>query len=107
MDDVKEIAGRGLSGVNNGVKYYARNKKLMDYIQGEVKDSEDTVIQLATDGQYLASAIFASEIKPGTEDVIAQLRKQVVRTVMLTGDNRATAKGWSLSASVTPFTATD
>lgn len=92
VSDFKEIAGRGLSGRINNVRYYAGNDKLMSEINVTVPETKDTVIYLAVSGQLLASAVFSSELKTDSLPAIAALKSQNIKTIMLTGDNEIAAR---------------
>ncbi|MFC4652819.1 heavy metal translocating P-type ATPase [Lactococcus nasutitermitis] len=92
VSDFTEIAGRGVSGTINGEKYFAGNAKLMADIHAKVPETSDTVVYLAQENEFIATATFTSEIKAGTKAVITELRARGIKTVMLTGDNLASAK---------------
>lgn len=92
VENLKEIAGRGLSGEINGRQYYAGNAKLMEEHGYSVTSSTDTVIYLADDVSLIATATFKSSIKQESVETVAELKKAGIKTVMLTGDNEDSAK---------------
>jgi Cu+-exporting ATPase len=51
-----------------------------------------TVIFAAVDGRLAGAIGISDPLKPSSREVIAELRRQAVRVVMLTGDNRTTAE---------------
>ncbi len=51
-----------------------------------------TAIFVAIDGKSAGTIGIADAVKPGSADVIAALKKEGIRVVMLTGDNRTTAE---------------
>lgn len=93
LSALTEIAGRGLSAEIAGQKYFAGNDKLMNDLNLTIPfETEDTVIYLANETQLLAVATFASTVKAESVAVIDGLRKQGLKTVMLTGDNEESAR---------------
>lgn len=91
--DVAEIAGRGVRAITNGQTILCGNDKLMKENGIEYVDAEGgTVVYVACDGKYVGAIVIADEIKEDAYDAVNQLKKAGVTTVMLTGDNEATAK---------------
>ncbi len=89
---ITEIAGRGIKAVTQGKTVLCGNDKLMtdngvDYVEAQ----GGTVVYLGCVGKFLGSKFLADEIKSDSYDAIKQLKKTGVTTVMLTGDNPATA----------------
>ncbi len=89
---ITEIAGRGIKAVTQGKTVLCGNDKLMtdngvDYVEAQ----GGTVVYVACDGNFVGSILIADEIKSDSYDAIKQLKKTGVTTVMLTGDNPATA----------------
>lgn len=95
VTDVKEIGGRGLSGVIGGKVVLAGNNKLMkdnniDYI--ECRDI-GTIVHVAVDKQYVGHILINDVIKENSPKAIASLKKQgVTKTMMLTGDREEIAR---------------
>ena len=95
VSDVKEIGGRGLSGVIDGKVILAGNDKLMqdngvDYI--ECKDI-GTIVHVAVDKQYVGHILINDVIKENSAKSISSLKKQgVKKTIMLTGDREEIAR---------------
>ena len=95
VTDVKEIAGRGVAALVDGRRVLAGSAKLMQE-QGVAYTPDEgvgTVVYVARDGAFLGSILIADEIKETAPAAVAALRRQGVRTVMLTGDSRAVAEG--------------
>ena len=90
--EVNELAGMGLSGVFDGKKVLAGNKKLVSLPDdaGSIV-SDGTVVHISIDGRYVGHIVIADSIKDGAHEAIARLKSDGVGTVMLTGDNEATA----------------
>ena len=56
-------------------------------------DGIGTVVYVARDGAFWGSILIADELKDHAAEAMAALRRQGVRTVMLTGDSEAVARG--------------
>lgn len=99
--DFASHTGRGVTGSVNGREVGLGNKALMDQLgvdpaamQGsaDARRSEGQgVMFVAIGGQLAGLVAVADPIKDSARDAIAALRKDGVRLVMLTGDNRRTA----------------
>lgn len=95
VSDICEHSGRGVTAVVDGVSVAAGNDKLMAALGIEhiPCHSTGTIVHLALDGRYAGHIVIADAVKPGTKDAIDALHAAGVRkTVMLTGDRRATAE---------------
>lgn len=90
----EEIAGYGVRAVVDGRTVLAGNSKLMESENIDYIKSEGTaVIYVAVDKKFCGSIIIADEIKQDAKAGIAQLKKEgISKTVMLTGDVKATAE---------------
>jgi len=94
LSDVREIAGQGVSATLDGHTVYAGNLALMDTIGVTVPTCPHagTVVHVAQNGEYLGHIVISDEMKPGSREAIAALRREGIRkTVMLTGDSQAVA----------------
>jgi Cu+-exporting ATPase len=96
------ITGKGVTGKVGGRSVALGNAKLMADAQAPIGEFEDRAGQLRRDGATvlflavdakLASLIAISDpIKSSTRPALDDLRKDGIRIVMLTGDNKATAR---------------
>jgi Cu+-exporting ATPase len=94
--------GKGVAGSIDGQRVLLGNRLLMASGQvdtaGFEHDAEQlrkdgaTVIFAAVDGKVCGLLAIADPIKETTEAAIAALRKEGIRVVMLTGDNRTSAE---------------
>lgn len=96
ISDVVEIAGHGVKASVSGHSVMVGNAKLMldegfDLPQDKCNGSE-TIVHLAFDGNYEGYITIADHIKEDAAAAVSGLRKRGIRTVMLTGDNAATAE---------------
>lgn len=102
-DDFSSITGKGAKAVVKGTLYYIGSPKLFEemmelnsetkekirQLQGEGK----TVMVLGTESEALALIAVADEVRESSREVVRKLHELgVQKTVMLTGDNRATAE---------------
>jgi len=90
LEDVREIAGHGVTALLDGKPVAAGNGKLMNQLEVECAAVEEagTVVHVAVDGRYAGYILIADQLKPDAKEAIAQMKAKGVRTVMLTGDSR-------------------
>ena len=91
----RELVGRGIRTVADGITILAGNPKLLreNNISCTLCDAVGTKVYVAADGRYLGCIVIADEVKPDSKAAIAALKKQGIRkTVMLTGDEEAIGK---------------
>ena len=90
IQDVKEIAGRGVSCTVDGHAVLAGNYKLMrDYgvVCEERKDS-GTLVYVAEDGKYLGVLVLRDQLKEDALSAVEQLHKEGKRVYIVSGDNQ-------------------
>ncbi len=94
VKDVVEVAGCGIRANVEGSEILAGNTKLMEKYSINYKKAEDfgTVVYAAKNGQYLGYIVISDVIKEDSQKAIKALKKLLVKTVMLTGDNRNAAE---------------
>lgn len=94
------IKGKGIKGMINGVEYFAGNTKLI-YDLGlsfEAKSLEAETLQgktpiiLATKNEVLCTVMVADTIKLEAVEAVRNLHKLGIKIVMLTGDDKNTAR---------------
>jgi Cu+-exporting ATPase len=96
------ITGKGVTGKVGGRAVALGNAKLMTDVQpsiGEANKQADllrsdgaTVLFIAVEGILAGMIAIADPIKSSTRTALDDLRKDRIRIVMLTGDNKATAQ---------------
>lgn len=90
---VQEIAGRGVIAKNDDFTLLCGNVELMRENGIECSDPEaGTIVHVAKNGKYLGAIVIADQLKEDSAQAIAELKKEGCTTVMLTGDNAATAQ---------------
>ena len=100
--DYQALPGRGFLATLNNERYAAGNLLLMEEQGVELTQLRNTHATLATAGKtplyfaqgsrLLGTIAVADTVKPTSKVAIAQLQKQGLKVIMLTGDNAATAE---------------
>lgn len=96
VSDVKEVGGHGITARVDGHEVAAGNDRLMNHlgIPFHHCHSIGTIVHIAIDGVYAGHIVISDELKEHSIEAIRNLKSSgVKKTVMLTGDNEATAKG--------------
>ena len=97
VEQVEEIAGKGVQAVVNGKTVCVGNSKMMEAIGAQwhecSQQAQGTVIHVAIDGDYAGHIVISDQIKPDSIDAIKGLKAAGIhKTVMLTGDHTAVAR---------------
>ncbi|WP_284646004.1 heavy metal translocating P-type ATPase [Paenibacillus silviterrae] len=103
VDDFSSITGKGVKGSLGGKIYYIGSPKLFSELHTavdpeavrsikELQNQGKTVMVLGTQCAILALIAVADEIRDSSKNVIQKLHELgIKKTIMLTGDNKATA----------------
>lgn len=97
-DEIKnytEAAGQGISVEFDGHKISAGNETLMKNLQINYISCDEvgTKIYIAKDKDYLGCIVIADQIRDDSVDTVRLLKKEnIVKTVMLTGDDESIAE---------------
>ncbi len=110
VDNVIALPGKGVFGIVDGTHVIAGTEALLRASGVDVTPLEsrarewaaeaNTVIFVARAGQAVAAFAIADTVRPNARAVVAALRGHGLRTVMLTGDRRATAEAVAKHAGV-------
>ncbi|MGW8959315.1 heavy metal translocating P-type ATPase [Paenibacillus sp. NPDC055715] len=100
VQQYSEVSGHGIQAQIDGRLVLAGNAKLMKREQVAFNDAqrvgtmdEGTVVHVAVDGTYAGCILISDEVKEDAARTIASLKKLgIVKTIMLTGDNRTVAE---------------
>jgi Cu+-exporting ATPase len=98
----QSLTGFGITGIVNNKTVIVGNLNLMkefsvatdeaEKIFDELSTKGNTIICAAIEGKLAGFIIIEDKIKPEAPEVIARLKKMNIKTVLLTGDNKATAE---------------
>ena len=100
IEDFKNVTGKGIIASINGEQYYAANEALIEGSSFNISrddinrySSEGKTLIFVGDSKNVLGIITVSDkIRDNASEVIADLNKQGVQTVMLTGDNKDAAQ---------------
>lgn len=115
VTDFESIAGKGVAATLNSQRLLFGNEKLMKEKSIELHHYVDTAQRLAAeaktpmyfaiDSKLVAVIAVADPIKSDSIDAINRLQHNGIRVVMLTGDNRMTAKAVARKAGIVDYVA--
>jgi Cu+-exporting ATPase len=106
VKDFESITGRGVQGVVDGKHVFvgkaepsasaggegvAANLPLT-YSSGSASNAAQTSVVVMIDDQFAGLISVADAIKPSAKAAIAELHRQKIEVIMMTGDNEATAR---------------
>lgn len=95
VENVEEIAGRGVRADVDGKVVCVGNTKMMDSVGAKWKPCGETgtIVHVSVDGVYVGNIVVSDRIKPDAADAVKTLRAEgVAKTVMLTGDKLEVAE---------------
>jgi len=114
VENFEALPGQGLTGLmainNEKTRFYLGNRKLMtnksinvSKIEAEMEKLENqgkTVMILAQEDRVIGGVAVADTLKKNSKEAIETLKKMGLRTIMLTGDNKKTAKAIGTSVNL-------
>lgn len=105
VEDFSSITGKGIMGTVNGTTYYIGSPKLFKELAvsnfdsnqesavTELQNQGKTAMVIGTDKEVLGVIAVADEVRESSKEVIQKLHQLgIKKTIMLTGDNKGTAK---------------
>ena len=101
VENMQNIAGYGIIGTINNEKIILGNRKIIEKFSVEnnhLKDEKDlalggnSIVYIANENKILALIGVNDVVRENAKDVIKELKKYNVKTIMLTGDNKQTAE---------------
>ncbi|RMA66516.1 heavy metal translocating P-type ATPase [Ulvibacter antarcticus] len=114
--DFNSVTGKGVTGVVSGKKVALGNEKMMEEagatisetLQKEITAEQQkgkTVPYLAVNGKAIGYVVISDKIKETSKQAIAELQRKGVEVIMLTGDNRDTARAVASELNLKSFKA--
>lgn len=94
VENVREVAGRGISAVVNGSDICVGNSKMIDDVGAQWRPCEKsgTIIHVAIDGEYAGHIVISDVIKQTSAEAVTQMKAAgIEHIVMLTGDQKDVA----------------
>lgn len=91
VSDFQSTTGKGISGKVDGKTIKIQSPKTGNQIIDELRDQGQTVVEVLVDGEIAGFIGIADRIKESAKMAIAELHKQQIDVVMMTGDNTKTA----------------
>ncbi len=104
VSDFRNHAGRGVSGTVEGKRLLLGNARFLKE-NGVDLGSFQRPVMLAVDGKLAGTIRFEDPIKETAPAALDALRKDGLRVIMLTGDNRRTAEAVARELGLTEFEA--
>jgi Cu+-exporting ATPase len=114
--DFEAITGKGVTGTVGNKKIALGNKKLMEEVNASVSDDIEskiiaeqklgkTVSYISVDNTVMGYVTITDAIKATSVAAIKELMRQGIEVIMLTGDNKNTAKAVADELDLTSFIA--
>jgi P-type Cu+ transporter len=102
VDGFQSVTGKGVTGNLAGKQVAIGNAALMEQVGASaeplrvraeaLQKDGGTVMYIAMDGKFAGLIAVADPIKDSTPEAIAQLKREGIKVIMVTGDNHATAE---------------
>jgi len=100
ITNFKNVPGKGIIGFIDDEEYYAANESLIENHESDIKyddvkkyaDDGKTVIFVGNKSGVIGLITVTDKLRDEAPEVINTLNKQGVTTIMLTGDNKLSAK---------------
>ncbi len=115
MESFEALSGHGVRAVYGGNTVLLGNRKLMEDNGIDTVSINEAAERLSMKGQTAVYAALngiaagvlgiSDPVKPDSREAVERLRKQGIRVIMLTGDNRLTAQSVAEQAGVDDFIA--
>ena len=114
VEQFQSVTGKGVISVVDGHKVAVGNRALLgdgtdvgllDLTAAKLRKQGQTAVLVAIDDSPVAVIGVADPIKAGAAEAIAELHREGIRVVMLTGDNHTTAEAVAVQLRVDDFRA--
>jgi len=93
INSIKEISGKGIEAIINGIKILVGNEKLVNVPSDLIIDDIGTILYVEIDNKFTGYIVISDEIKKDASKAIKGLKDVgVKKSIMLTGDIEKVAK---------------
>ena len=103
VSDFQNLVGKGIEGIIGGKKYFLGNEKYITenavHVADEIKEKilslsnkAFTISYLIENNVVIGFLCFTDKLKPTAKKAVEFLQSKNIETIMLTGDNEATAR---------------
>ncbi|MEB6243517.1 cadmium-translocating P-type ATPase [Staphylococcus gallinarum] len=110
----ENIPGKGISAVIKGERYFAGNMSFVASINDKVTQYQhailnhmtqgETVVVIASQSQLLGYITLSDKVREGTQATMLKLKRcGIEETIMLTGDNKGSAKNIARSSGIKSY----
>jgi P-type Cu2+ transporter len=108
-EQVINQAGAGLQGIVNGETYYLgtaefleqNNITISQHLREELQLAGDTLVWLANTKQICAAFALSDHLREGAFELVQNLQKSGIKTLLLTGDHEQSAKKVAQAVGIT------
>lgn len=107
IKNYEEISGYGIKVEINDNKVLVGSNKLFDKekINYNKDNIDGTIVHLAINGNYCGYLVISDTVKEDAKTTISLLKKYEIKSIMLTGDNKKTAKAITNELKIDDFKA--
>ena len=93
INSIKEISGKGIEAIINGIKILVGNEKLVNVPSDLIIDDIGTILYVEIDNKFTGYIVISDEIKKDASKAIKGLKDVgVKKSIMLTGDIEKVSK---------------
>ncbi len=92
VENFESITGKGIVGTIDGKTVKVQSPKSENQSLDELREQGQTVVEVLVNDETIGFLGIADSIKESAKDAIAELRRQKIEVVMMTGDNQKTAE---------------
>jgi Cd2+/Zn2+-exporting ATPase len=100
VSDYEEVEGKGVKCTYKGHKLKVGKKSFLEEEGIEESDGDGTALYLSVDGKYSGYALLSDTMREEVPALISSLRKEGVRTVLISGDRKQNVEALASALSI-------
>lgn len=100
VSDYEEVEGKGVKCTYKGHKLKVGKKSFLEDESIEESEGEGTALYLSVDGEYSGYALLSDTMREEVPALISSLRKEGIRTVLISGDRKQNAEALASALSI-------